>query len=103
MDSLIKIVLKKKITIKYNKENIKTFDVSHILYCDKIFSGSTSLRLYCGYCYKDDNKIDKNDKYMYKAFFEGNNGGGHPDIHIRIFDYDFSIESIPRNFLNRSL
>tara|TARA_R100000781_G_scaffold22470_1_gene16681 strand:+ start:121 stop:423 length:303 start_codon:yes stop_codon:yes gene_type:complete len=96
MDNLIKIVLKKKITIKYNKENIKTFDVKHTLYCDKIFSASLGVRLYCGYYYKDDNIIDKNDKYMYKAFFKGNNGGGHPDIHIRILDYDFSIENINR-------
>ncbi len=103
MDNLIKIVLKKKVSIKYNKENIKTFDVKHILYCDKIFSASLGVRLYCGYCYKDDNKIDKNDEYMHRIFFKGNNGGGHPDIYIRINDYDFSIQSIPRNFLNRSL
>ena len=99
MKSIIKIVLKKKITIKYNNENIKKFDVSHILYCDKIFSGSTSLKLYCGYYYKDDNKIDKNDEYMYKRFFNGNNGG-HPDIYINILDYNFTIET---SFLDRNL
>ena len=97
MQSIIKIVLKKKITIKYSNENIKKFDVSHILYCDKIFSGATSLKLYCGYCYKDDNKIDKNDEYMYKRFFKDNNGG-HPDIYINILDYDFTIET---SFLER--
>ena len=98
MQSIIKIVLKKKITIKYNNENIKKFDVSHILYCDKIFSGyKNSLKLYCGYFYKNDNKIDQNDEYMYNRFFKGDNGC-EPDIYINVLDYDFTIET---SFLDR--
>ena len=88
---MLKIELKKQIVIKHSNENIKKFEVNHILYCDHIQSkGKNTLLLYCGYSFKDKNIIDARDEHMKYQFIKSDNCG-HPDYYLNIKDYNYII------------
>ena len=89
---MLKIELKKQIVIKHSNENIKKFEVKHILYCDHIQSkGKNTLLLYCGYSFKDKNIIDARDEHMKYQFIKSDNCGSGFNKEEIIFKEDNSL------------